>query len=125
MLRSRLSTQTRKPPLSLPQVLLTDYLEAILANLRACVHLNAPGLAETAPTASSGGGGSGHTAAWEAGAAGAGGPEEESEGELLDPEDASECSDLDEFFGGGAAGGGPQRQEEEQGWDAVRGRACL
>lgn len=113
------------------QVVLTDYLEAILINLRACVHLNVPASASSTSTPSSGGG---SAAAVEAAAADAGGTAAAAEepahaagaaDELFDPEDASECSDLDDFFSEAAAcqGGqeGRQPAQQQQSWDVVSG----
>lgn len=113
------------------QVLLTDYLEAILTNLRACVHLNSPQSASSTSTPGSGGG---SAAAVEAAAVDVGvtaaAAEEPAHAagaadELFDPEDASECSDLDDFFSEAAAcqvgPEGRQPAQQQQSWDVVRG----
>jgi hypothetical protein len=138
------------------QVVLTDYLPAILTNLRACVHLNAA--AGSSPPAACPGGGAAaggalaptserqRDASGSAGDSGSGGSDsgtgeaaapgqEEGRGQeqgqgkeeelLFDPEDASECSDLDDFFAEAAAGAqrqgqrGQQQQQLPESWDTV------
>ena len=139
----------RLPPLPM-QVFLTDYLDAVLTNLRACMHLNsaagsasANGLTMVTPpisdsTAATAAGsvdavGCSGEATGSAGLAypgeseGAGEQEGEEEGfdpEAFDPEDASECSDLDGFLA--EAAGVPQQAQQQEvqmqqnSWDVVR-----
>ena len=91
------------------KVLLTDYVDAVLRNLRDCVHLNG-GCTEQA---------NGQTAAARCSAAEAG----EERPEDWDPEDASECGsdDFDATLGealGCGAGSTQQQQRQAAAWDA-------
>ena len=97
------------------RVVLTDYLPAVLRNLRDNVHLNA--VPHAVPYAV--------LAPGEEGSAAAGAGEDAGpSGEAWDPEDASECSDLEEFFGAegdeeGGGGGVRETPVAPKSWDVV------
>jgi hypothetical protein len=106
------------------RVLLTDYVDAVLRNLRDCVHLNSSGggcqagAEQTAPLTGGESAGRADAAALSHTLDGA---QHGSAGDEWDPEDASECSssEFDALLTGAAGSGGASNDSGvEAAWDA-------